>query len=1310
MLELFSGVGGWGSAWGNVVGVESILSVDHDSTPCQLLALKRKTIVSSIEQLICSEGPTEVDILQGDVADPRWWITTLVEEPFEWIAWSSPCVSFSKAGWMTGLLSPEGVLLLKAIGLFSVFGCRISLGENVFSLASHVHWKLIQSFAAHFGNWCAIDINLARIAPMQRPRLFMVQTEAEGPIDSKKLKEWVDIALQDARIRAQLHHVRDATHCLTLEPTLLPLLKDPLLCFNPRFVDREKRMTYGHGLAERIFNFPGEILPVVMASYGRQHKLPRDLLEKKGLLTWLVSDSRLGGGLRSVRYLQPAEALWLLGFGLFNPWLADQNLVMKSIGNVVSPLIAGAFIAAVFAEMKQCSLLAKYRKWLGWFEKTQVELAQLRTFLRGPCFWLGKTVPPEAKEGEDKWILSWGYAFFLVRTNQNELTHQFVQEVAGFGNQFKCRSLTTFGIGSERHTGTTVWVDGTYVQVDVLGRGQFLCDPGCTVAELDAKVAACKVVHSLQIEGFAPPKESPLWALSGEETTLTVNITGPLTNCEVGTLRLILRNDIHKVVANPELKFWDAIRIATPVRCSVHTSRIWDVRKKVWVEPMDWVPGEGGEFQVDFHPVNYEFAPYGVISFPPLTTVGECLTVLNGLWFGQKATLLLTANGKTVEPAISIGVADLRGPLRVKLYGLKGGGKPASGFSPIELSDKLRDLLLEKGVPKGNVDDRAHQVYQGLGTKTLKQIFNAKDAWQALKQEASKEKIVLIGAIERQKENSSSSELKPAEEPFDAWQAWLDNRNTLRQAKAKSRERAEAPAFQLDFSFFRDTQGNKIGSVTPEELLGGVAGIAVGQVNDIAPLLPSFCAQKVTVGTSAVVVIGGDASALGSSFEDLIVPGWMNGKTVALKVAVLSTGDEPLKWDEAQKVSVDVASGNTVCLCFVYPLEAGDKWPVLQQGFDRFFKKVFPTTPEALIDHWAAAFYSKKRKVEADQAEYFHSIVRTTDKFLDTVLKSCGRHGLYLQPRSVTRGLDSRFGVVRLPGLSREEALSVQQKVGFQLGLVRTSKGFGLRVKYDRVREARKLVYPEVDISSESGEEGELRYRLLGVPEVFDRRSVKSLLRKLGWTAKVGKAVGWKTWLITSSHAPPTKTIQVGEATVVVAEETVSVKTAVVVAATEAKYKGLRAERATVAAVPNDDRVVVGALGSQHIDKIQQVKDQVRDEVKKDLETACNQRINLLESAVDELKSATVYQQNQTAAVQRDLASVQHQVSGLPDQISALCKQLQQDSDSKLKELAGEFKVSLRERDHKVESQFEEIKAMFEGATSAKTRKVADGL
>jgi len=91
-----------------------------------------------------------------------------------------------------------------------------------------------------------------------------------------------------------------------------------------------------------------------------------------------------------------------------------------------------------------------------------------------------------------------------------------------------------------------------------------------------------------------------------------------------------------------------------------------------------------------------------------------------------------------------------------------------------------------------------------------------------------------------------------------------------------------------------------------------------------------------------------------------------------------------------------------------------------------------------------------------DLAEYFHVIVRINDNYLDS--KVCGR-GLYIQPRSPTRGLDVRFGVVRLTGLSREEALAMQQQVPFQLGLVRTTKGFGLRVRSEKVRGARKVEF-----------------------------------------------------------------------------------------------------------------------------------------------------------------------------------------------------------------------------------------------------------
>ena len=189
----------WGIAWENVVGVENIFSVDIDPSPSQLSAQRRKTSVAHIDQLLQENGPNEVDVLIGDVADPRWWHTTVVQEPFEWLSWSSPCVSFAKTGWMAGLLSPEGITLLRAIGLFVVFGREISLGENVLSLLSHSHWKVIEEFAKTFGTWTAVDINLVRIAPMQRPRLFMTQTKYVD-VEKKTIDEWIHIALQDVSV------------------------------------------------------------------------------------------------------------------------------------------------------------------------------------------------------------------------------------------------------------------------------------------------------------------------------------------------------------------------------------------------------------------------------------------------------------------------------------------------------------------------------------------------------------------------------------------------------------------------------------------------------------------------------------------------------------------------------------------------------------------------------------------------------------------------------------------------------------------------------------------------------------------------------------------------------------------------------------------------------------------------------------------------------------------------------------------------------------------------------------------------------
>lgn len=114
-----------------------------------------------------------------------------------------------------------------------------------------------------------------------------------------------------------------------------------------------------------------------------------------------------------------------MGFNLFGPWYEDPNVVMRSIGNVVSLWAAGAFISAVFASTSKKEYIVKFQRWMKWYSTPPITLLPLRIFLRGPCFWLGRNDPPECRRGNEKWIVQWGYAFFLVKAFRSELSVDF---------------------------------------------------------------------------------------------------------------------------------------------------------------------------------------------------------------------------------------------------------------------------------------------------------------------------------------------------------------------------------------------------------------------------------------------------------------------------------------------------------------------------------------------------------------------------------------------------------------------------------------------------------------------------------------------------------------------------------------------------------------------------------------------------------------------------------------------------------------------------------------------------------------------
>ena len=352
------------------------------------------------------------------------------------------------------------------------------------------------------------------------------------------------------------------------------------------------------------------------------------------------------------------------------------------------------------------------------------------------------------------------------------------------------------------------------------------------------------------------------------------------------------------------------------------------------------------------------------------------------------------------------------------------------------------------------------------------------------------------------------------------------------------------------------------------------------------------------------------------------------------------------------------------------------------------------------------AFFDRRKKVDSSKAQHFHAVARFSEKHLEASLRVCGLHGLYLQPRNAAKGLDPRFAVVRLHGFSREEAVKAQHKLSFQLGLVRTSRGFGLRVKVERQKEARKELFPEIEVSSDSGTEGDQVFRLLGIPESYDRRAVKSLLSKVGWSAKVGRAVGWKTWKVSTSVEPPSRAFTVDGSPVVVLQDGQQSQTPLVVASTASNLKTQGVKKTTVDIGQRNSSAPVGGPAPEKLE-------QIREELVAD----CDMRLSALEASVAELQDKSSDLKDGLKVVQEDVGKLQTQVVNLPDQVTnqlssqltVLCKQLQQDSDSKLEKIALELKSGLRERDSAVASQIQDLRESIDSANTAKTRKVAEG-
>lgn len=194
--------------------------------------------------------------------------------------------------------------------------------------------------------------------------------------------------------------------------------------------------------------------------------------------------------------------------------------------------------------------------------------------------------------------------------------------------------------------------------------------------------------------------------------------------------------------------------------------------------------------------------------------------------------------------------------------------------------------------------------------------------------------------------------------------------------------------------------------------------------------------------------------------------------------------------------------------------------------------------------------------------------------------------------------------------------------------------------------------------------------------------------------------------LVSTGVAPRSVAFTVDGSPVVVLQDGQQVQAPLVVASTASKLKAQGVRKATVDV---GQRSAPATQAGPAPEKLEQIREE--------LSADCDMRLSALEAPVAELQGKGSDLQEGLQEVREDVGKLQAQVVALPDQVtnqlsnqlSALCVQLQKDSDNKLEKITSELKAGLRERDSTVVSQIQELRESIDSATSAKTRKVAEG-
>ena len=472
-------------------------------------------------------------------------------------------------------------------------------------------------------------------------------------------------------------------------------------------------------------------------------------------------------------------------------------------------------------------------------------------------------------------------------------------------------------------------------------------------------------------------------------------------------------------------------------------------------------------------------------------------------------TLLCLGNGKQIDPRLTVDDLPKETVLGIRACPLPGGAK---GNPKQPIKTKIRNSLIEHGVPDSVVDARVEEICQAVGTQKLQKLDldDTDQFWNELKKLASEERVRLVTATELkdyQKLKRANAKVKP--------QSSSDT-----PKGGPNRDKFKIPPLEDIVVCHQHFMAHDEGiNIIPASRFGPDAvGLAIMGVKEATNHLGKGC---ISAEPLAILAIGHQVDRIGTK---ILIPGHTKqGEPLLLPGALLQFGEGNIEY-KAAIPSTEAETIDAITMEFTIRRQHVGQWQATATPMHYLGLNCPELRGGKVISSWAVMTFDNSKMVPFHDATHWHGFLKVEFAVVPGVLRRSGQNGIFFTPKGQDKRPDQRFAVVALPTRKLEDILADIPSIDGALGVAvlnRDFSTFGIRCFREKVDKLREHFFPETaKIDTANVQADDNTFLLQNLQGQFTREGLNQALTAVGWNAQAIRQSGPQAWIIASQVEP----------------------------------------------------------------------------------------------------------------------------------------------------------------------------------------------